>query len=223
LHEAVALPELGEVQFEAVRVAHKPAEPEWFTEPERATHAAFRVAKRADEWRAGRLAAKRAVCATHPGLAPRDVEVRGDEAGKPHVFVAGQQSPLHLSLTHRDGLAIAALSPHPVGIDLETIEAREQSFLETAFAVPELKVLLASPDANTDVACMWAAKEAALKRAGVGLKADLRAHQVTADDSGGALVEGPSGRFGIRFYQVDGKVLAVSAPELDAVPARGAA
>jgi malonyl CoA-acyl carrier protein transacylase len=223
---AIPLPELPDIHFAAVKVEPKPAEPEHFTAAERAQHARFPVPKRADEWRAGRLAAKQAVVETHPGVAMADVEVRGEEGagasgsgGRPRLFIAGKESALWLSITHRDGLAVAALSPAPLGIDLETFEDKPQSFLEEAFGVLELKTLLDASakgeDLRVQVACLWSAKEAALKRAGVGLKADLRAHEVTPDESGGAVVDGPTGRFGIRFYTVEGKVLAVSAPQLD--------
>ena len=213
----VALPHLDHAHFVAVRVEPKACEPANFSIEEQRIHSAFPVPKRADEWRAGRLAAKQAAMDTHPGTALRDFEVKGDEKGKPRLFWDGADTGLHLSITHREGLAVAAISDKPIGIDLETVEERPQSFLEEAFAVVELRHLLTAADAKTEVAAMWAAKEAALKRAGVGLKADLRAHHVTPDDAGGAVVEGPTGRFGIRFYAMDGKVLAVTAPELDHV------
>ncbi|MCA1819519.1 MAG: 4'-phosphopantetheinyl transferase superfamily protein, partial [Halobacteriales archaeon] len=138
--------------------------------------------------------------------------------GRPRILVKGAESALWLSITHREGLAVAAVSPAPVGIDLETVEDRPQSFLQEAFAVAELRSLLDASDPRTDAACLWAAKEAALKRAGVGLKADLRKHVVTPDGKGGARVEGPAvnGGYGVRFFSMDGKVLAVSAPACDA-------
>lgn len=215
----IALPEVEGVQFAAVHVESLPADTGHFAAAEMAIHKAFPVAKRADEWRAGRLAAKQTVVATHPGVHAVEVEVRGDEAGKPQVFIEGKLSPLHLSITHRSGVALAALAREPLGVDLETIEEKPQSFLEQSFAVPELRHLLEAADAKSEVACMWAAKEAALKRAGVGLKADLRAHVVVPDGVGGASVEGPAtkGRFGVRFYQVEGQVLAVSHASLDAL------
>jgi malonyl CoA-acyl carrier protein transacylase len=214
----VALPEVEDVTFAAVPVRSGAADPTQFTEREIATHKAFPVDKRRDEWRAGRLAAKKVVVQLQPALAPRDVEVQGDEAGRPRVLVKGTESALWLSITHRSGLAIAATSPAPVGVDLETIEDRPRSFLEEAFSVGELKWLLSEgkgQDLKVMAACMWAAKEAVLKRAGVGLKTDLRSHHVTPDGEGGAVVEGPFGKHGVRFFMVEGKVLAVSAPPLD--------
>ncbi|MHB1262768.1 MAG: SDR family NAD(P)-dependent oxidoreductase [Thermoplasmatota archaeon] len=215
-HADVPLPQLDDVHLVAVPVESKPAERAWFTNPERQEYARFTVPKRADEWRAGRLAAKKAVIETHPGLGPLDVEVKADATtGRPRLVIQGEESALWLSISHRAGLAVAALSPGAVGVDLETIEDRERSFLEEAFNVSELKVLLDAADPRVDAACMWAAKEAALKRAGIGLKADLRAHTVIADDSGGATVHGPTGTFGVRFYDADGMVLALSAGAVD--------
>jgi phosphopantetheinyl transferase len=152
-----------------------------------------------------------------PELAATDIEIVGDEAGRPRAVIKGTESALWLSITHRDGLAMAAVSPSAVGIDLEVPEDKPQSFLQEAFAVAELRSLLEAADPKVDTACLWAAKEAALKRAGVGLKADLRKHVVTPDGEGGARVEGPAvnGGYGVRFFSVDGKVLAVSAPGCD--------
>jgi len=224
----VAVPTLDDVHIAAVQVvAGAPAEAAWFTAAERAQQAAFKVPKRADEWRAGRLAAKKAVVETHPGVGPLDVEVVADaESGRPRLVIEGQESALWLSISHRAGLAMAALSPGPVGLDLETVEDRERSFLEEAFTVAELKAMLEATEAGADprqfVACMWAAKEAALKRAGVGLKADLRAHSVVADGEGGATVSSPAGTFGVRFFDAAGLVLAVTAPQLDPVTVKRA-
>jgi malonyl CoA-acyl carrier protein transacylase len=215
---AIPLPEIPGIHFAAEPVADAPLD-DRFSAAEKAQHAKFHVPKRAQEWRAGRLAAKQAVAMLRPAR-PADVEVRGDESGKPMVFVAGQAADLRLSLTHRGGLAIAAVAASPLGIDLETVEPKPQSFLEEAFAVSELKELLGASSRGEDiaqqVACLWTAKEAALKRAGVGLRSDLRAHEVEPDGQGGAVVTGPSvGRVGVRFFAIDGKVLAVSAPSLD--------
>ncbi len=222
---ALELPHLEDVHFAAVAVESTGADERWFTAAERANHAAFTVPKRASEWRAGRLAAKKAVMETHPGMGPHDVEVVADEAtGKPRLYLQGQESALWLSISHRSGFAIAALSPGAIGVDLETIEERPRSFLEEAFSVAELKAILSNEaasemDVKTQIACMWAAKEAALKRAGVGLRTDLRAHQVVPDGNGGAVVSGPTGRFGVRFFQVAEQVLAVSHAQLDAMTA----
>ncbi|HUR62159.1 MAG TPA: SDR family NAD(P)-dependent oxidoreductase [Candidatus Thermoplasmatota archaeon] len=216
---ALPLPEVAGVRFAAEPVRDAPLD-DRFTAAEKAQHARFTVPKRAQEWRAGRLAAKQAV-AQGRGARPADVEVRGDESGRPRLFVAGREAAdLHLSLTHRDGLAVAAVSEAPVGIDLEPVEAKPQSFLEEAFGIAELKDLLEASargeDIAAQVACLWTAKEAALKRAGVGLRSDLRAHEVTPDEHGGAVVVGPAtGRMGVRFFGMDGKVLAVSAPSCD--------
>jgi phosphopantetheinyl transferase len=205
------------VHFAAVAVEPEVASEQQFTAKEIEQHKAFPVEKRRNEWRAGRLAAKAAVLATRSDLAATDIEVQGDDQGRPRLYIQGKESALWLSISHRDGLAVAAVSPAAVGVDLEVPEDKPQSFLQEAFAVTELRSLLEAADPKTDTACLWAAKEAALKRAGVGLKADLRKHIVTPDGEGGARVEGPAvnGGYGVKFYTVDGKVLAVSAPACD--------
>ncbi|HEX2065382.1 MAG TPA: 4'-phosphopantetheinyl transferase superfamily protein, partial [Candidatus Thermoplasmatota archaeon] len=213
------LPEVAGLHFAAEPVADAPLD-DRFSAAEKAQHARLTVPKRAQEWRAGRLAAKQAIAQLRPAR-PADIEVRGDEAGRPQAFVAGQPAGVHLSLTHRGGLAVAAAATNaPVGIDLETIEPKPQAFLEEAFSTAELKELVdaaaGGEDVAAQVACRWTAKEAALKRAGVGLRSDLRAHEVEADGQGGAVVTGPAvGRVGVRFFAVGEQVLAVSAPTLD--------
>jgi malonyl CoA-acyl carrier protein transacylase len=228
MSDAIPLPDLPGVSFAAVRVEHKPVDAR-FSPRERAAHAKLKVDKRADEWRAGRLAAKEAVRHLRPELADADVEVLGEDpdtrvGGKPRLVLAGADSPWTVSISHQGDLALAAVSADPVGVDLEAVEDRPRSFLEESFSVPELRLLLESDNAQVETTCLWAAKEAALKRAGVGLAADLRAHQVQPDGDGGAVVQGPELRFGVRFFMVDGRVCAVSHPGLDpvAVPAQGA-
>jgi phosphopantetheinyl transferase len=63
--------------------------------------------------------------------------------------------------------------------------------------------------------CLWAAKEAAFKRIGTGLKQALHAWTVKPDGHGGASIHGPDGDFGVRFFDVDGRVLAVTSEAFD--------
>ncbi|MHB8634297.1 MAG: SDR family NAD(P)-dependent oxidoreductase [Thermoplasmatota archaeon] len=212
-----ALPQIDDVLFAAVAVEEgAAAERHWFTPAEVAAHANFKVPKRAAEWRAGRLAAKRAVQLADAHVGPLEVEVIGDpETRAPKLRVKGRETALCISITHRDGLAVAAVSPQPLGVDLETLEERPASFAAEALSPAEAATVAKAADPKVDITCIWAAKEAALKRAGTGLKADLRAHTVKADAHGGAVVEGPTGRFGVRFFEVAGKVLAVSIPPFD--------
>ncbi len=209
------LPVLDGVVFATHPVTSDDCDPLWFTDEERRVHADFGVPKRADEWRAGRMAVKKAV-ATHTGCDPRHVHVDSTD-GAPRVTVKGQPLNIGVSITHRAGHAVAALAGDPLGIDLETIEERSQAWLTESFNQQELEALMASSDATLAASCMWAAKEAAFKRVGKGLKASLRDHTVTLDDDG-ALVRGPllpGGGYRVAFFQFQGSVLAVSAPAIE--------
>ncbi|MGB0651660.1 MAG: SDR family NAD(P)-dependent oxidoreductase [Thermoplasmatota archaeon] len=209
----VELPELDGLAFAAVPVAEAiDATALSFTDAERAHLATLTVPKRAAEWAAGRLAVKEVARRVEPALDPTDIWAEADENGRPHLVIAGNRAPVHLSITHRDGLAIAALSESPLGIDLETIEAKPASFHEEAFNADERAALGRSAQPDVEAVCLWAAKEAAFKQAGTGLAASLREHTVRADGQGGAVVEGPLGTFAVRFYDVAGRVLAVSSP-----------
>ncbi len=209
----LGLPDDTGALFAAVPVADADPDPQWFTEAELATAHEFAASKRADEWRAGRLAAKAAAIAAGADVTPLEVTVVNDEGGKPVLHLHGEAANYELSLTHRDGLAIAALAPAALGIDLETVEERSAAWREEAFNDTEAPV--ASDDGAA--ACMWAAKEAVFKRIGTGLRSALRAWTVTPDGAGGATVNGPDGTFGVRFWDVEGRVLAVSLTEFDPV------
>ncbi len=210
---SVELPELDDIVFAAVTVPEADPDPTWFTEDEIETQAAFKVEKRASEWRAGRLAVKAAIMTVAPDLKATDIEVQNAEGGAPYVLVQGEKMPGVITITHRDGLAIAAVSETAIGIDLETTEPRSKGFHEEAFNAAE-KELTSDP---VGAACVWAAKEAVFKRIGTGLKQALHAWTVQSDDAGGATASGPDGTFLVRFFDVDGRVLAVSAQAFDAV------
>ena len=204
------LPDVEGVVFAAVEVAEADPDPAWFTDDERAQAEAFPADKRRTEWLAGRLAAKAACVSVDSELGPLDVTVVNEETGKPVLHVRGAPAASTLSITHRDGLAIAALGD-AIGIDLETIEERSGAFDEQAFNDAE-KALAATPQG---AACVWAAKEAVFKRLGTGLKQALHAWTVAPDGQGGATCSGPDGSFGVRFFDLDGRILAVTVPTFD--------
>lgn len=112
------------------------------------------------EYRASRLAARRAVQAMVP-LA-RQVEVERRRGAAPLVSSGrgpGEQE-LSLSLTHRDGLAAAMVAPAParIGIDLER---------EHAIAADHARYFLSARERDSlgtlSLSTMWALKEAAWK------------------------------------------------------------
>jgi phosphopantetheine--protein transferase-like protein len=144
------------------------------------------------EWLLGRIAAKDAVRALlrsmgFEAICPADIEIATEEGVRP--VVAGrwpsQWGPApHISIAHKSGRAVAfAGSPAlyaGVGIDLERIEERPQSFFETAFTERERLILSDADDAQRALLStrFWCAKEAVGKALGRGLEEILTVLEV---------------------------------------------
>lgn len=150
----------------------------WLTDAERTTRAAIRDANRLSDWRAGRIAAKRAAAAM--------AEI--DELERIQLFpvhgsaqrlsfregAADSHGPCReVSLAHRDGHAAAAVGRNGgvrVGVDLERERAVCAAY-EPYFLAPEERGLSAAWDRTT----LWALKEAARRALGGGVSMPLTA------------------------------------------------
>jgi len=155
--------------------------------------------RRRTEWVFGRAVAKDAVrlwIKRHYGLDlyPADIHVRTDQAGKPYVegFWSGQigETP-HISISHKPKAAVAIAGRAPVGIDLEQIERRDESFDKAAFDEHEQTILQKLDETDHDewVTRLWCAKEAAGKALGIGMKNGPGTMAVrSADPDNGRLV-----------------------------------
>jgi phosphopantetheinyl transferase len=144
--------------------------------------------RRRRQWLNGRVAVKDAVRAllwNESGfsvLYPKSLRVQNLESGQPVVAAhvrATFTAPLHVSIAHKDRLAVAAAGRTPVGVDVEAVAPREESFVRTAFTAAETALL---PDADRDawITRFWAAKEAVAKQQGTGLQGRPRDFPVTA-------------------------------------------
>jgi 3-oxoacyl-(acyl-carrier-protein) synthase/phosphopantetheinyl transferase len=142
--------------------------------------------RRKRHWLNGRIAAKDAVrhylWRKHGrrALFPKELAISNAPSGQPQVrphITAPYAQPLHISISHKGSLAAAIAASRPVGIDVETIEARSDSFLALAFS-PEELVLLPGHDRDEWIARAWAAKEVVGKIAGTGLKGNPRSFRV---------------------------------------------
>jgi 4'-phosphopantetheinyl transferase EntD len=174
------------------RVAIGTAQPTDLIDPhltpgERETFAQLANARRRAEWRAGRLAAKRAAGAV-AGIPRLDaIEIRGGGgrlAPQADWRVDGRSGRLTiaLSLAHCDGHAVAIASAvhAAVGIDLEragAVGASQSRYFLTAAE------RFAARDA--DATAWWALKEAAWKAAGCGDDVPFTALEVRCDATGG--------------------------------------
>ncbi|MEZ4235219.1 MAG: polyketide synthase dehydratase domain-containing protein [Myxococcota bacterium] len=115
---------------------------------------------------AGRIAAKRALSEL-TGVEPLAIRVWTAASGQPVARVPGHPS-VRVSISHREGRAVAvAVSAGRVGVDLERVEVRPESFGRTWFRDDE-RDLVVDPERQT---IGWAVKEAVLKWLGTGLRA----------------------------------------------------
>jgi len=153
--------------------------------------------RRRRQWLAGRVAAKDAVLdrLRRRGAAevyPQELRVENDAAGAPRIranVTATVPEALHLSIAHKDTLAAAIVGEHPVGIDIERIEPREEGFLALAFSEAE-RALLAEEDAAAGATRGWVAKEVVAKAAGTGLQGRPRDFVIEARDGDCLCVDG---------------------------------
>lgn len=166
-----------------------PASNDWLSSLEASRLGGMSIPKRRAEWRLGRWTAKCAVAAclkrsAEPRLF-RDIEIRPTSSGAPQAFLAGRLAPFSISLSHRAGLAIAAVasSGTALGCDLELIEQRCDSFAADYFTEEEQRLVRSAPTAEQSglVTLLWSAKESALKAIGQGLRLDTRSMAVKVD------------------------------------------
>ena len=86
--------------------------------------------------------------------------------GKPHL--AGYPD-VHFNISHSGRAVVCAVSDRPVGIDIQTIEARRPALLERVCTEGELRRILDSSDQASEFTRLWTQKEAVLKLHGTGI------------------------------------------------------
>lgn len=139
----------------------------------------LRGERRRAEWLMGRTAAKDAVrryVLTRRGAAlfPADIEITADAHGRP---IPGGDAlrrlgmTLRLSLSHSDGVAIAAVGEpmRGVGVDIERIGRRRRHFEESAFTPGERNLIEGGSAHEERALRLWCAKEAVGKALGRGM------------------------------------------------------
>ena len=174
----------------------RPRQLDWMAAGERDRAAAMAIPWRREDFVLGRWAAKRllsAVLGCAPGAA---MEIRAAPSGRPEAFLDGQPLRLSLSISHREGLALAAIDDAggPLGADLEAVEPRSDAFVRDYFTRSEIAAVAAG-ERNLLANLIWSAKESALKALGVGLTLDTREVEVELAPGSGT---------GWRAFQVHG-------------------
>lgn len=176
--------------------------------------------KRAAEWLAGRAALKRIVrrVASISGEEPpaeRQIRIVQDDNGKPMAEIVGMpgRKVSDLSLSHSNGLAMAAAAVPGtftgIGVDLEKIEARSDSWVHDYFTDEEIRSAGAGDTRWLELTKRWCLKEAALKAMGTGLRFDLKDINVAGvNKSGNATLEFRNDAFQCFKDNCSGKVIA---------------
>jgi phosphopantetheinyl transferase len=157
----------------------------WLREDELTALSARGTPKRIADRIAGRVAAKQALSRL-TGVPPHAIRIPQAASGEPIAEVPGWPD-VRVSLSHREGTAVAvAVRTGRVGVDLEAIGPRPESFVEHWFSVDERRV--ASGDAMT-LTLMWAIKEAVLKALGTGMALRPQDVQVAEVGEGSARIQ----------------------------------
>jgi 4'-phosphopantetheinyl transferase len=176
-----------------------PVDNDWLSRREKLRLETFIFPKRRLDWRLGRWTAKCAFAACQQlPLRPdifAGIEIIAAPSGAPEVFVAGKLEPVTLSLSHRSGVALCAvtLSPTRLGCDLELVEPHMEGFVADYFTVEEqARVAHTRAGERTRfVTLLWSGKESALKALHEGLRLDTRYVSVYAKGTDGT--EGTDG------------------------------
>jgi 4'-phosphopantetheinyl transferase len=166
--------------------ADAPAQDDWLSVSELLCLNGMRIAKRRSDWRLGRWTVKRAVAAYLNVPCHRRalalIEVRRTPSGAPEVSFVNQPAVAAISISHRGGRAVCAVTSYggALGCDLEMIEPRSDGFVADYFTDEEqVMVARASPaDRFRLLALLWSGKESALKALRAGLQLDTRCVEV---------------------------------------------
>ncbi|HSI04689.1 MAG TPA: SDR family NAD(P)-dependent oxidoreductase, partial [Myxococcota bacterium] len=149
---------------------------------EQARFKELKTDKRKIDWLAGRIVAKRLIRESHfahdGAIVPYSaINIVPDELGAPQVSIAGEKAGTQrISISHSAGCAAAMLSVEPgvrPGIDVESVEARDPSFIRDYFTDAERAAANGRDPAHLFTA-VWAVKEAVVKALGIGARVDLR-------------------------------------------------
>jgi 4'-phosphopantetheinyl transferase len=162
----------------------------WLSAEERGTLARLHVPKRRVDWRLGRWTAKCAIAALRHDLGDfAEIEIRQKESGAPAAFIRGRAAGFGISLSHSGGRGLCALTEREafIGCDLECVEPRSPEFVADYFTLLEGASIAAREGAARIelLNLLWSAKESVSKALQLGLRMNLQAVDVLANDAAG--------------------------------------
>jgi 4'-phosphopantetheinyl transferase len=164
-----------------------PSDNNWLSSVEIECLDKLQFAKRRADWRLGRWTAKRGIVAClnwprHPRVLAR-IQIVASPSGAPEAVLPHLATPVTISLSHREGIAVCAIASAGVklGCDLEVIEHRDPAFVADYFTPLEQSLISRATPAEQPalVTLLWSAKESVLKALREGLRLDTRSVIVT--------------------------------------------
>lgn len=140
------------------------------------------VPKRQQDWLLGRWVAKHLIRSVHHAqtgamLPLAQISVQNAASGAPFVHLpVPHEYALSISHSHGHVLCGVSVGDETLGVDLELIESRAESFVQDYFTPEEIAHVRRLPEDQqpVHVTAFWTAKEAMLKLKQVGLSKDTR-------------------------------------------------
>jgi 4'-phosphopantetheinyl transferase len=181
----------------------------WLSVEEQQRLERFRRLCRKRSFLTGRAAARQ-LLAERLGITPDQVPL----VARPDEPLQVLKGGLHVSIAHADDWALAAVAPHPLGVDLERLRPRKPELRRHVLHPDEYPLLdaLGKP-AEEALVWIWALKEAALKGVGLGLRCWPRRLRLELAEATGGWVWLPNGyRWAVAAGLRDGYIWAVAWP-----------
>ncbi len=106
------------------------------------------------------------------------IEIRKTVKGQPYIYILKdkKKSDLFISISHSENYALAVIGSIPLGVDIEKIEERNESFYKEAFTERERSTISNEKGLGT---VYWTIKEAVSKALGEGLNISLHDIEIT--------------------------------------------
>lgn len=161
-------------RYVIVNTIEAPKAEDFLTSYEMKQYKQFTVEKRAKEWLAGRYAVKK-LAGDFFTFPMTSMQVKNARNGAPILQVEGG-THLAISITHSGDYAAAAISltDNLIGVDVEKVEDRPESWAQEYFTENEL--IVNTPAFLTE---LWAKKEAILKLLQIGLTIPTKDIEIT--------------------------------------------
>jgi phosphopantetheinyl transferase len=133
---------------------------------------------------AGRIAARKALIRFDSGRFSEEygsIEILNDEKGMPYL---SKNKDMTITISHSGNIAIAVVSKRKIGVDIEMIDKRPESFIQCFFEPSEQKWIRELNDYKDHRAnYLWTRKEAVSKLLGLGGEIPFRSISVLDSDS----------------------------------------